>query len=119
MPSHAAAPLSKPTRFTGDCADLFSQFKGIEGLGLEDAEDVSSCPQFPDDENPLHMALVGFICAAVALPFSIVVDDLLTRSNEPEFPDGQLSWPWYYAVIFGKQRWHFQVRQQGERAPAT
>lgn len=105
------------SRFTGDCADLFSQFQGIEGLGLEDAEDVTDCPQFPDDANPVHMALVGVICTAVALPFSIVVGELLTKSNEPEFPEGQLSWPWYYGVVFGKQRWHYQVRTVLTTAP--
>lgn len=61
----------------------------------------------------VHTFLAGLITFAVMLPFNLVLVEAFTQSNEPDYPDGQLSWPLLYRILFGQQTWHFQVRLAG------
>lgn len=64
-------------------------------------------PQFPDEDNGLHSIIVGLILVAVALPFKVIVEEILAQGNEPEFPEQSMSWPLSYRLLLGKQTWHF------------
>ena len=63
--------------------------------------------QFPDDDNPVDKLVVGLICAAVALPFSLFLSRAFGASSGPESPELQLSWPGNYKLVLGRQTWHF------------
>lgn len=101
---------ARPCReFDGDCADLEAQFMGVQDSGLE----VYVCHAFPDSENPVDSFIVGLICAAIALPFALIVEEMFAMSNEPDFPEGHMTWPTLYRILLGKQRWNFAETQPG------
>lgn len=55
---------------------------------------------------------MGIISFAISIPFTVVLVEAFVRSNEPDYPDLQLSWPLLYRVM-GRQTWHFAVRAGG------
>lgn len=59
----------------------------------------------------MHTIIVGLILVGVALPFKIVVEEIMAQGNEPEFPEYCMSWPLSYRILMGKQTWHFAVRE--------
>ena len=95
---------SAPCRgFGGDCGDLADQFRGIPYGVPDDYE----CVQFPDEKSARDKALVGLIAYAVALPFTLLCEELFSLSAEPEHPEGQLGYPFAMRALFGRQRWEF------------
>lgn len=65
------------------------------------------------DDNMLHTLIVGLILAAVAIPFKMIIGELLAQGSEPDFPERQLSWPILYRLTMGKQRWRFDDTRPG------
>lgn len=75
------------------------------------------CTQFPDMSTTRDAVIVGLICTAIALPYSLFVEELFSQANEPEFPEKQLAWPAWYNLVFGRrQRWHFAATKPGTLA---
>lgn len=65
------------------------------------------------EDNAFHTFLLGLILAGVAIPFKVVVEELLSQANEPERPENQLSWPLTYKLLMGGQHWHFDESKPG------
>ena len=72
--------------------------------------------QFPDDQSFVDKVVVGLICTAVALPFTLVLSEVFTVSGEPEFPELQLTWPITLKALFVtfKQRWNWAEVKPGK-----
>ena len=119
--------------FSGDCGDLAEQFKDVPDSGIPDDYE---CTQFPDENSPRDKIIVGLICFAIGLPFSIIMEELFAvrraqpasfrvrrpaprqpalslaarRSNEPECPEGQLTHPLPLTLLYGPPDWNFDTR---------
>ena len=76
--------------FVGNCGDTKDQFVSLQYSGIPDDYE---CHQFPDETSIRDKIVVGLICTAVAVPFTNIIGEVFAKSNEPEFPDLQLSWP--------------------------
>lgn len=75
-----SADLAEPCLgYEGDCSLLPSQFSASNGFAVPDDY---VCRQFPDGENGLHVFILGLILAAVAVPFKVVIEELLAQGNE-------------------------------------
>ena len=90
--------------FAGDCADLVDQFKYVPDSGIPDDYE---CTAFPDDKSARDKLIVGLICFAVGLPFTLMLEDQYATSNEPAFPELQLSYPLPLRLLYGKPSWAF------------
>ena len=49
--------------------------------------------QFPDEASPRDKLIVGAICCAVALPFTLVLAEMFAKACEPEFPGARTHRP--------------------------
>ena len=95
--------------FVGNCADISLQFAGVESALPDDYE----CHQFPDDSSGRDKLVVGLICAAVSVPFTYVLVEAFAKSNEPEFPECQLSWPARFRFVRPVEHWDWTVSRPG------
>ena len=50
---------------------------------------------------------MGLVCCAVAIPFGYILGEAFAKSNEPEFPELQLSWPLKFRIFKLHQRWNW------------
>ena len=76
--------------FVGNCGDTKDQFASLQDSGIPEEYE---CHQFPDETAFKDKIIVGLICTAVAIPFTYIIGEVFAKSNEPEFPEAQLSWP--------------------------
>ena len=67
-------------------------------------------PQFPDETAFRDKLIVGLICCAVSIPFTYVLFEAFAKSNEPEFPECQLSWPIPLRVFKLHEHWDWKAR---------
>ena len=105
------ALFTAPCReFVGNCADVKAQFEGVQDALPDDYE----CHQFPDETAFRDKLIVGLICCAVSLPFTLVLAESFAKSNEPEFPENQLNWPAKLKVLRPIQRWDWARTRPGK-----
>ena len=106
-----SADYTAPCReFAGDCADLQAQFKDVPDSGIPEEYE---CTAFPDEKSARDKIIVGLICFAVGLPFTMVLEELFAVSNEPEFLEAQLTHPLWMRFVYGKPNWYFAKRPPG------
>ena len=113
--------------FTGNCADLQSQFSELQGpflygspLTMHDGLDEFECHAFPDDAYPTDQLLVGLISVAVAFPVDILLARAFEVANEGDEPAAWLEMPrgWVrkaMSLLFGhdpQRRWHYLPNMQ-------
>ena len=69
--------------FDGDCGDLAEQFKDVPDSGLPDDYE---CTAFPDEKSARDKIIVGVICFAIGLPFTLVLEELFAMRRAAARP---------------------------------
>ena len=123
-------PVGPCLGFAGDCADLQTQFAGVQGPWLY-SDDVSSpptehdsidgwvCHAFPDDAYVTDQFFVGLISVAVALPVDLVLQRAFEIANESEMPGNWLDAPpGKWKLLLGKDA-HNGWRLADPRRPVS